>query len=157
MIKADRLLYTVIQQNMPQVSSRKLKKDAQEKLFSEFALYIVKANHKNASAFLQTLLTPTEQIMLAKRIGVIVLLHNNVSTYQIMQKLHMSSATVVRMHKAYSKGNYDPVTKLFAMNKKDWIRFLETLEVVLRVGMPRRVGKRWTFLDKIDGRTARAG
>ena len=142
---------------MTQVSSYALKKDAQDKLFSELALYIGKANHKNASAFLQTLLTPTEQIMLAKRIGVIILFHNGVSTYEIMQKLHMSSATIMRMHKEYQKGTYDSITRLCAMNKKDWMRLMKILEVVLRGGLPPRVGKRWTLLDKTLGRTKRAG
>ena len=128
---------------MTRVSSHALKQDAQEKLFSELAHIIAKAERKNASAFLQTLLTPTEQIMLAKRIGVIALLHNGVSTYQIVQKLHMSSATIVRMHHEYEKGGYDPVTKLLGRNKKDWIRIMKILEVVLRGGLPPRVGHRW--------------
>ncbi len=142
---------------MPQVSSHTLNQDAQEKLFKELAHYIGKANNRNASAFLRTLLTPTEQTMLAKRIGVIVLLHNGVSTYQIMHKLHISSSTVIRMHKEYTAGSYDAITKLFAMNKKDWIRFLSTLEVVLRAGLPSRAGKRWQLLAKINGRTRKAG
>ena len=128
---------------MTRVSSRALKEDAQDKLFSELARIIAKAERKIASAFLQTLLTPTEQVMLAKRIGVIALLHNGVSTYQIMQKLNMSSSTIIRMHHEYEKGGYDPVTKLLGMNKKDWIRIMKILEVVLRGGLPPRVGHRW--------------
>ena len=125
---------------MTRVSSHALKKDAQEKLFNELARYIGKADINHASSFLQTLLTQNEQIMLAKRIGVIVLLHNNVSTYQIMKKLHMSSSTIIRMHQAYRKGEYASVTKLFSSNKKDWDRFLNVLEIVLYGALPSRVG-----------------
>ncbi len=128
---------------MTRVSSHTLKQDAQEKLFHELAHIIAKAESKNASAFLQTVLTPTEQIMLAKRIGVIALLHNGVSTYQIVEKLHMSSATIIKMHKEFKKGRYEPVTKLLGKNKKDWVRIMDILEVVLRGGMPRRVGHKW--------------
>ncbi len=85
--------------------------------------------------------------MLAKRIGVIVLLHRNVPANQIAKHLNMSSQTLFRMQRAYEKGTYVSITKYFDMNKREWTRFLKVLEFVLFDIFPPRVGLgRYKFL-----------
>lgn len=125
---------------MPHVSSNKLDKKVREKLFSELSRYIAKTNQSNSSSVLQTLLTPTEQTMLAKRIAVIALFHSGYSTYRVRKILSMSSSTVIFMHKQYKNDDYASVIKLFGKNKKDKQKLLNTLGLVLSCGMPSRVG-----------------
>lgn len=134
---------------MTRISARPLKAQTEKKLFSELAQIIARADKKNAEPFLQALLTPTEQIMIAKRIGVLLLLHTKVPTYQIVRKLHMSSQTVVRMRTLYKKGAYDSILKFFTKHRRDLKRFVDILEIVLYGGFPSRVGLgRYTFLQK---------
>jgi Trp operon repressor len=128
---------------MAQVSSHKLDTETSKRLFRELARYIAKADQKNAPTFLQAFLTPTEQLMLAKRIAVVVLFHNGSSTYQIRKMLRMSSSTA---------GGYAPITRLFSSGKKNREKFIKTLEVILSAGMPPRGKGRWKFFNKINAR-----
>ncbi len=135
---------------MTRVSSRPLSHDAQKKLLSEFAQIIARTNKQSAGPFMDALLSSSEQIMLAKRIGIIVLLHKKVPAYQIVKKLHVSSQTVFRIHTTYQKGTYASITKYFDMNKKDWIRFLDALEIVLYGVLPSRVGMgRYKYTNRL--------
>ncbi len=125
---------------MTRVSSNPLSFDAQKKLFSEFTQIIGRTTKKSAGPFLGALLTASEQIMLAKRIGIILLLHKKVPAYQIAKQLHVSSQTIFRIHTDYRKGAYTPITKYFDIHKHEWKGFLDVLETVLFGVLPPRVG-----------------
>lgn len=134
---------------MTRVSSKPLSPDAEAKLFAEFSQVIARTNKKSAGPFMGALLTKTEQIMLAKRIGIIMLLHKNVPAHQIAKRLHVSSQTVSRIRVVYRKGRYDPITQYFDMNKQEWSRYLRALEIVLYGVFPSRTGfGRYKYLNK---------
>lgn len=83
---------------MPQVSKIKLAKKTEEKLITTFKLILTKINHySKMDSFITTLLTPTERLMLAKRIAIIILLRENLSDSQIAVSLHVTRVTVSRM------------------------------------------------------------
>ena len=134
---------------MTRISSKPLSRDAQEKLFAEFAQIIARTNKQTAGPFMESLLSSSEQIMFAKRIGIIVLLHKMVPAYQIAKRLHVSSQTVFRIHTNYRSGEYTPITKYFDMNKREWIRFIDVLEIMLYGVLPSRVGMgRYRHINK---------
>jgi len=83
---------------MPQVSKIKLDKKTEEKLVTTFKLILTKINrYPKMDSFITTLLTPTERLMLAKRIAIIILLRENLSDSQIAVALHVTRVTVSRM------------------------------------------------------------
>ncbi len=83
---------------MPQVSKVKLDKKTEEKLVNNLKLILTKVNkYPEMDLFLTSLLTPTERLMLAKRIAIIVLLKENLPDSKIASALHVTRVTVSRM------------------------------------------------------------
>lgn len=83
---------------MPQVSKYALDKKVEEELCNTLDLVISKlGNTDNVKTFLLSFLTPTERIMLAKRLSVIILLNEGIAHEHIAQALHVTRVTVARM------------------------------------------------------------
>ncbi|MEX2052168.1 MAG: Trp family transcriptional regulator [Candidatus Paceibacterota bacterium] len=130
---------------MPHVSSRKLKTETLNKLYSQFGKAFEKSVKKcQAKFFLGDLLTKTEKIMLAKRFAVIYLLAQEVPVSYISESLGMSPATIARMSLKHEIGKYEKIIKTLDREEKDlW----NILEKILRAGLPPIAGRgRWKFL-----------
>lgn len=83
---------------MPQVSRIKLNKQAEEKLIEVLELVLSKTNNKEQMrSFLNSLLTPTEKLMLAKRLTVVVLIKEGLNDSQIAKTLNLTRITVAKM------------------------------------------------------------
>jgi len=83
---------------MPHVSKYKLDKTAESRLFKTLELVLTRiTKEEDLNDFLLALLTPTEQIMLAKRLGIIVLLKEGLPESRIASALHVTRITVSRM------------------------------------------------------------
>lgn len=132
---------------MPHISSKKLKKEHLNKLYSEFGNALEKSGKKSwTKFFLNDFLTHTEKIMLAKRFTVIYLLSKNVPPSYIAEALCMSPATIFRMSLKYDIGKYSSLLKAIKdENKNMWM----ILEKILKAGLPPIAGRgRWKFLYK---------
>jgi TrpR-related protein YerC/YecD len=80
---------------MAQVSRHPLSKLIYERIFEIFIKSIISIkNKKEAEDFLNDFLTPTERIMLAKRLTIAVLLTKGYDYNQIHKVLHVSTATI---------------------------------------------------------------
>ena len=132
---------------MPHVSSKKLKKEDLNKLYSEFGIALEKSAKKSwLKFFLNDFLTRTEKIMLAKRFAVIYLLSKDVPPSYIAESLGMSPATISRMSLKYDIGKYSSLLKTM---KDDNNELWKILEKILRAGLPPIAGRgRWKFLYK---------
>ena len=130
---------------MPHVS-KKLKKEAAQKLYEEFSEALEKSARKSRSKyFLQDFLTKTEKIMLAKRFAVIYLLDKGVPQSYICESLSMSPSTIQRMSLKYETGQY--VGLLKSIKRRGDKEIWNILEKILRGGLPPRAGRgRWKFL-----------
>src|SRR3989338_5451042 len=130
---------------MPHISSKKLKKEYLNKLYSEFGNALEKSGKKSwTKFFLNDFLTRTEKIMLAKRFAVIYLLSKDVPASYISEALCMSPATISRMSIKYDSGRYSSLLKTIK-NDDIW----DILEKILKAGLPPRAGRgRWKFLYK---------
>ncbi|PIR68664.1 hypothetical protein COX93_02080 [Candidatus Nomurabacteria bacterium CG_4_10_14_0_2_um_filter_30_12] len=132
---------------MPHISSKKLKKETLNKLYSEFGKAFEKSARKSeAKFFLGDLLTKTEKIMLAKRFAIIYLLSKDVPVSYIAESLGVSYSTLSRMSLKYDIGKYSSLLKTLENNNnnKDIWRILEK---ILKAGLPPRAGRgRWKFL-----------
>ena len=83
---------------MPQVSRIKLDKKAEKQLIDTLELIFSKVSKKDEmNSFLSSLLTPTEKLMLAKRIAVVVLLNEGLNDSQIASSLNITRITVSKM------------------------------------------------------------
>src|SRR3989344_2550169 len=133
---------------MPHISKRKLNKEHFNKLVLELTKSLERSFKKGETkSVFYEFFTYTERAMLAKRLAVIAMLSQNVSSYTISEVLHMSPSTIDRMSLKYERGKYESITK-HALGKKDiW----GIINDILTVGgfMPPRVGgKRWRKFDK---------
>lgn len=82
---------------MAQISRYEVKERVLDRLQCLFFDVVAKQNSKNNFlAILDELLSPTEKIMLSKRIGIIYLLEKGVALDRICKVLHMSTSTVAQ-------------------------------------------------------------
>lgn len=83
---------------MTQVSRRFLDHKTQEYIFQTFINATTKLSSPSLTqSFLQDLLTPTEQIMLAKRLCIAYMLQKNYPQRAIANTLKLSTATITRV------------------------------------------------------------
>ena len=83
---------------MPHVSKIKLNYKSEQKLIENLELILMKINKlEKMNVFLTALLTPTEKLMLAKRMAVVVLLKEGLSESDIANCLHVTRVTVSRL------------------------------------------------------------
>jgi uncharacterized protein YerC len=131
---------------MPHVSSKKLKKETLNKLYSEFGKALEKSAQKSGTKFfIGDLLTKTEKIMLAKRFAIIYLLSQDIPVSYIVESLGVSYPTLSRMSLKYDIGKYSSLLK--TLGEKDKTNIWEILEKILKAGLPPRYGRgRWKFL-----------
>jgi|SRR3989344_1749655 len=124
---------------MPHVSRNKLSKTLENRLITTFNTIIAKTiKEDDTDKLLKALLTPTEQIMLAKRIAIIVLLKEGLPDSQIAQNLHVTRMTVSRLRYYFEARG-------------------EGFEIALKVLRHEKVMKEFTTeLLKIAGYAARA-
>lgn len=82
---------------MTQISKKFLKKDLFYELFDNFDWLIVNLNNKEEvfNCF-KNLLTKHEKIIFAKRVAIIILLHNKLTIREIQQVISVSTSTIMR-------------------------------------------------------------
>jgi uncharacterized protein YerC len=128
---------------MTNISKKTLQPAHLKKLYTELAKTIVRLDRKNANLFLDELLGEEEKIMIAKRLTAIVMLIEKKSVYRISQALLMSSSTIARLRIKLLAGDYANIEHMFKRRRKEYRDFRNTLEVILRAGLPPRGRGRW--------------
>lgn len=83
---------------MPHISKNKLSNKVEDDLSDTLDLILSNLNKKESvRQFLLALLTPTERVMLAKRLAIIILLNEGFPESHIAQTLHVTRITVSRL------------------------------------------------------------
>lgn len=83
---------------MPQLSKIKLDKKIEKNLIETMEIILVKIKiNKDMNSFLFSFLTPTERLMLAKRLAAIILIKEGLSHSQISSSLHLTRVTVAKL------------------------------------------------------------
>ncbi len=106
---------------MPKVSQNVLSKETQAEVVNAFIRVLVKIDDdKLLRRFLDDLLTPTEKLMLAKRLMVVMLLQRGYSFGAVCHVLKMSKTTVHLLHRDLRKSGegYRKVFDLFFRESK---------------------------------------
>lgn len=135
--------------DMPHISRRKLKKEQFEKIYEKLALIFDSAGkNKKSKLILEEFLTPTEKIMLSKRLAIIFMLNEKVSIHHISDTLFVSPSTVDRISLKHQFGEYSHISEITKKNKPEIWEILKTL---ILIGLTPRVGKnRWKWFYEID-------
>lgn len=103
---------------MPHVSKKKLNDREFQKIYKNFIGVLHKSKDKRSmERFFWEFLTPTEKIMLSKRLAMIMLAEKGVSSYQMWKLLGVSSSTADRISDKIDRGGYPYIVSLF--RKKD--------------------------------------
>lgn len=131
---------------MPHVSRYKIEDKLYSKLFDQLVLTQQGLTKGESREYLYALFTKTERIMFTKRCAAVVMFYEGCSQYKVWNTLKISPSTAARIRDAYDKGNYRGLVILLKKNKFDTEKFRDTLELILRAGMPSRGKDRWTSL-----------
>lgn len=84
---------------MPQVSKNPVRKDTEKKIRKAFIKALVDIrSEREMERYIFDLLTPTERIMLAKRLAIAALLIEGLPYREIAERLKVSTATIGRVN-----------------------------------------------------------
>lgn len=122
---------------MAQVSRYPLSPKVYERIFEILFESILKIkNKKEAEDFLGEFLSPTEKIMLAKRISIAVLLAKDYDYRAIIKTLHVSFPTIAGVSASvkYASGGYRRVVEKLLKDEKVKDIFLGIVEGIATVG-----------------------
>jgi transposase len=87
--------------------------------------------------------------MVAKRLAMIVLIHEDHSDYAIAKTLKVSNTTVAKLRKRYDRKAFQSVITGMRKNRNEYLEFVETLLEVIHLGLPRYAGpNRYTLLKR---------
>jgi uncharacterized protein YerC len=133
---------------MARVSKQPLEHTYANELIAQLAEVIGRLNAPHASAFLSEFLGPEEKLMLAKRLAAVVMIHEKHTLYAVAHTLKMSHATADTIKIRYDLGLYTETLRGLRKNKIDYGAFLDTLDLILRAGLPRYKGKEnWNAIN----------
>lgn len=135
---------------MTKISRRYLDKELERKIFEVFLKTIVDIKTIiDAKDFIEDILSPTERIMLIKRLAIAVLLTKGKTYDYIDHTLKVSRATImnVSLWLKHGKGGYRKVVErvLRTQNKEALMDNIE--EILIRLSPPKRFGST-TFENK---------
>lgn len=102
-----------------------------------------------APLLLNDLLGEEEQIMLAKRLGAIILCIRGSSAYHIWTTLKISPTTAQKIYDNFTDGHYKNFERVYKKNELSFVDFLQTLETVLNCGFSPRGKGRWKRVTKL--------
>ena len=128
---------------MGRVSRRHINKDVEERIFEIFRDYIAHlSNLSDIQEFLVSLLSYTEQVMIAKRLAIAVLLSRGFNYEYIDQTLKVSKSTVGTVHKQILTGapGYKRATSYILGKEKRESLWNSLEEILLKISPPKRYG-----------------
>jgi len=125
---------------MARVSKNNLNPKQKAELESQLTEVIGKMNTNLAQYFISEFFGPEERIMLAKRLAILALIHEQRPIHRISTYLHTSETTVANLRKRYANDEFTNTIKALTKNKATYIQFIDLLDSILTVGgiMPHR-------------------
>ena len=130
---------------MSQVSPRTLQKQVEERMLDLFWTSLTSASSKEQIAlFLDDLLTPTEKIMLAKRLAIAFMILKGYDYNTINERLKVSDPTIwtVKSHLKHKGKGYTLIIEKI-MSKEKWETFWQDLDHFFIQILPPRYGTNW--------------
>lgn len=142
---------------MVNVSKHALANATRVHLKSELVdLFIANTTKKDLGNVLYELFSPTEKLMLEKRVGIIGLLVSEYSASEIQQLLKVSTSTIWEIEARLEQGHYQHICDLFK-RKKARISIVNFLGNIMALGFPGVASKKLREKMKRDADAWRAG
>ncbi len=119
---------------MAQISRHPISKAVEQNMFSLFRHALVHIHtEQEAQEFLDDILSPTEKIMLGKRMAIAYLLDKGYDQRSIHSILHVSVTTVNSVNFwLKQKGNGYRRAISYIRKEEQWVKFFDNLEGLLR-------------------------
>ena len=130
---------------MSQVSKRHLHKETKERVLDLFWTSLASLSSKQDIAdLLDDLLSPTEKLMLGKRLSIAFMILKGYDYETINQRLKVSNPTIwnVKLNLAYKGTGYKRTIERI-MNKEKWESFWNDLDNFFTRVLPPRKGTNW--------------
>lgn len=132
---------------MPHISKQKISEKIQHEFEKRLVSLITDASSRTRRNVLRELLTKTERLMIAKRLALLFLIHQNTPTHTISALLGMSPSTVARFETKAERGVYKKMRAWFTRYKT--IGYVtKLLEDLARVPLTARRISLARFLDE---------
>ena len=115
---------------MPHISPKKVDNGILKKIYNILFSAITDKgiSKKQQELAFGELLTPTEKIMLGKRLAAISMLSQGYSAYQISKALKLSQTTILKFQSKLNKGKFSNTNKLCEFSRKSSLqRYIENL------------------------------
>ncbi|MDP2637459.1 MAG: YerC/YecD family TrpR-related protein [Candidatus Levybacteria bacterium] len=140
---------------MTQVSNHPISKTVADRIFEIFLKSLVKIhNQEEADQFISDLLTPTEKIMLSKRLAIALLLRKNYDYRAIQEIIRVSAATIasVNMTIRYGSNGYKNLLNKILKEEKLVNLLQESASKILSFpAQASKGGDAWRYLkDEVD-------
>ena len=134
--------------HVPHISSKKLSRKTVRNLEQYISSVIRDTGSQTRVHIFNELLTKTEKVMLAKRIGILFLLKKGLSTYKISQLLGISPSTAERFEISVQNGRYKHTSDWVWKNSNEgrFDAFMESLVALAFTGRKRSFRK---FIDEL--------
>ena len=142
---------------MTQVSKYPISKKVADRIFDVFLKTLVEIkSNKEADEFISDLLTPTEKIMLAKRLAIAFLLEKNYDYRTIQKIIRVSAPTITSVNNArkYGSEGYKKLVAKIIKEEKLISFFDETVEKLLSIPSELEKGSgTWSYLkEQVENR-----
>lgn len=140
---------------MTQVSRYPISKAIADRIFEIFLKSLVKIhNQEEADQFISDLLTPTEKIMLSKRLAIALLLKKDYDYRAIQETIKVSAATVASVNmmiKYGSKGYINLLNKILKEEKLINLMEEAVSKILTFPAQATKGGMAWRYLkDEVD-------
>jgi uncharacterized protein YerC len=119
---------------MVRLNKNSLNNQQLEKLVQQLNVTFGKSNEAQVDQLITGLLGYEERIMIAKRLGVILLLQQDYNPYTVSKILNMSPSTIGRIQTELRSGNYEPALKVIKKDHESYQAILQTIDSILSVG-----------------------
>lgn len=140
---------------MVNISKTALDKKLKERLFRQFAKFVGSLSNTNSGSVLAGLFSEKEHMMFAKRLAIVFMLEEGCSRRTIARTLSVSRTTVLAIEKQCDEGRYGALVRTGRRRSEEREEMWETINAVLRLGMPSMGKDRWKWMDSRPRRRAR--
>jgi uncharacterized protein YerC len=131
---------------MTNVSKQQLTAEAQSQLQLQLARVFHGVTEDRSKKLFASLLTEAELLMLAKRLAIILLVHQKTPVVEIVRFVKVSDATVRALRTHYKEGKFQTLVQHCTSTSFDRVKFWQTFDFILRGGLPPRGRDRWRWL-----------
>lgn len=127
---------------MAQISKNRLSEKTELEMLNNFATLLSSIRQTDEmKMFLATVFTPTEQIMIAKRLAIVILLEEKLTDAEIAEKLHLTRITVGKFRYYFQTQSGYPLLVAHIKKQQNYEEFKRILISLARYSIKAASGR----------------